>query len=499
MPLCYLAVRAFDANSEELARVVLRERNLMLLGNTLLLTGATLLVDALIAFPLAWLTTRTTMIGRRFFTVMAIVPLALPTYLMAYPILSIGGNYGSLGAALGLDLPRITGFWGALAALSFCTFPYLFLNLRTAMMSTDRSLEDVARSLGDSPVSVFLRVTLPMLRPAIYSSFLLIGLHVLSDFGAVSLMGFETFSYALYTQYVSAFDRTYAAWLALMLLAITVTMLIIEARLLYRLRFHRAHSGSGRPPRPLRLGRWTVPAYAFLTVVFALTVALPIGTIGYWASVGGAEVDGEKLWTALRGSVQVSVLTAVTATLLTLPIVYMSVRTPTRMLTRVLERTAYMGYAVPALAFALALIFFSLRLAPFLYQSLFLLVYAYTIRYLAEAVGPIRTALYQAKPSLEEASRSLGLSKFHSFLRVTFPLLRHGLIVSGAFVFLSVMKELPLTFLLSPIGYRTLAVDVWSFVDEAMFADAAPYALAILVSSCLFMTVLLVKERRIAL
>ncbi len=138
---------------------------------------------------------------------------------------------------------------------------------------------------------------------------------------------------------------------------------------------------------------------------------------------------------------------------------------------------------------------FSLGAVPFAYQTLALLVTAYALHFMAEAVGPVRSALYQAPPHLEEAARSLGRSPLGAFVSVTFPLVRRGLLVSMAFVFLSAMKELPLTFLLAPIGFETLALNTWSYAEEAMFGQAAPYALTIMFVSALFVGVLLLREQ----
>jgi iron(III) transport system permease protein len=159
-----------------------------------------------------------------------------------------------------------------------------------------------------------------------------------------------------------------------------------------------------------------------------------------------------------------------------------------------LERVAYFGYATPPLALALAFVFFSLNSAPFLYQTLSLLIIAYSLHFVAEAMGPVRSALYQTPPRLEEAARSLGFPPFQAFMKSTFPLLRTGIFSGATLVFLSCMKELPITFLLSPIGFRTLALNVWSYSNEAMFAEAAPFALTILVFSSVFVGILFSRE-----
>lgn len=495
LPLTYLLIRAFEADWETVSTVVFRQRNLMLLGNTLLLCGAVLTIVTLLALPIAWLTTRTNLPGRRAFTLLAVMPLAVPAYVMAYTLLGLGGPYGTTAQLLGFELPMVRGFWGATLALSLYNLPYMFLNLRVAMQRLDPALEEAARSLGLPSWRVFIGVVMPQLRPAFLAGALLVLLHVIGDFGAVSLMRYESFSYALFMQYEAGADRVYAAWLALMLIGLTGGLLVLELRFLRGFRLDPAGITTPRPTRLVRLGWWKLPAYLLLGAVALVGLIVPLATIFFWLArhpggVGGAM--GSDWTSSLADSVSASLPAALLAALLALPIAYMARRYGSP-LSRGIEQSAYLGYATPALAFALGLVFFSLRVAPWLYQTLFLLVYAYALHFLAEAVGPIRSALYVATPRLEEASRSLGWGRVQTFFRVTLPLLRSGLVVSVALVFLSAMKELPLTFILSPLGFETLAMNLWSLTNEAMFAAAAPYALTILVFSGLFVGLLLLR------
>lgn len=489
VPLVYLVLRAFEADLTQVSDLVLRLRTLRLLGNTLALTVGVLVAGTVLAFPLAWLTTRTDLRAKSLFTLVGVLPLSVPGYVMAYVLLAATGAYGTLTQTFGLIIPRISGYTGALIALSLYTFPYLFLNLRAALGGLDPALEESAQSLGYTPRQVLFRVILPQLRPAFYAGALLVALHVLGDFGVVSLMRFETFSYALYLQYNASYDRIYAAWLALMLLALTASVLFLEARLLRGLLLHRTGTGARRASRALPLGPWRVPAYSFVGLLALVAIGIPVLTVAFWSAKAAASqwADlGEALWHSVSASAPAALLAAALA----LPLTYMSIRR-TSPVTRGLERIAYLGYATPPLAFALALIFFTLKTAPVLYQTMALLVIAYTLHFLAEAIGPVRTALYQAPPRLEETARALGRSPLRAFFAATFPLLRKGLLVSVGFVFLSAMKELPLTFLLSPIGFETLALNVWGFTSEALFGQAAPFALAIILFSTGFVGLLL--------
>ncbi len=489
VPIGYLAVRAFDADAATLRELVLRRRNFELLANTLALASVVIAVSTLVALPLAWLTTRSDLRGRFLVTLLSILPLAIPGYVVGYALLGMGAPHGPLASIFGVAGPRLSGFVGAAAALVIYNFPLVYLHLRTAFASMDPSLTEAARSLGLARRRVFMRVTLPQLVPAYLSSVLLVLLYVLGDFGVVSLMRFETFSYALYMQYIASLDRTYAAWLALMLLAITTTLVVAEFRLLRDLALERTGLGTLPKSRPRRLGAWTWPAYGFVLVVALASVALPVWSIVYWMGQRGAWTDAGELARSFAGSISVSAPAALLATLLAVPLAYLS-RRYSSATTHVLERSAYIGYATPALAFALGWVVVVLRTAPWIYQTAALLIFAYTVHFLAQAIGPVRAGLHVATPRIEEAARSLGLGPVATFRRVTLPILRPGLMAAAILVFLSCLKELPLTIILAPLDFETLALNMYAFTNEAMFAQAAPYALAIVLLSALLTSIL---------
>ena len=495
IPLVYLLTKAFSAEATALVDIVFRWRNARLFLNTVLLTAGVLVLDLLIATPAAWLTSRVNLKGKRSFTVLCTLPLAIPGYVMAYALLALGGNTGIVAQLFGTSIPRLSGYWGALLALSAYTSPYLFLNLRTALLGLDPSLEESARSLGYRYHETFFRVILPQLRPAFYASGLLISLHVLGDFGVVSLMRYETFSYALYTEYTLSFEHIYAAWLALMLLAFTGCLLYLEAKLLNKVAFHRAGRGTSRQSSQVQLGAWYNPAYIYLSLLAFVTVVIPTGAVLLWMFRGFNTSALESLLEALVGSLSIAIPAGILCALLAVPFAYIDVRYPSQA-SKALARVAYIVYAIPPLAFALSLIFFVLNTVSFIYKTLPVLIYACTLHFLAEAIGPVRSSLYQASPNLEEAARSLGYPRLQAFFKTLFPILMRGMLTATALVFLATMKELPLTFLLSPAGYETLALNVWSYTTEAMFAEAAPYALAILLFSGVFVGVLIRQEEQ---
>ena len=494
LPLVYLMVRAFQADWETAQRLIFRARNWELLMNTLRLMFGVAALSTLLAVPMAWLVVKSNLPGRRWITLLNVMPLAVPGYVMAYALLSVGGFHGVAAQWLDIRLPRVQGYWGALLALSLYTYPYLFLNARAALFGLDANLEESAASLGYSRWQTFWQVTLPHLLPALLAGWLVILLYTLGDFGAIALMRYEVFSYAIYTQYAGASDRIYAAWLSLMLLAIALMFVAMEAVVVHRKKYARTGSGAGRLSKPVRLGWWALPAWGYIILVAAAALGLPVTILSYWLLLSPPDISffTDVPMTFLR-SASAALPAAVIAGLLAVPVAYLSVRYPSRLAAAV-ERAAYIGYSIPPLTLGLAMVFFSLHTAYFLYQTLPLLILAWVMATLALAMGPIRSSLLQARPTLEESAQALGHGPVSVFFRVVLPRLRRGLITGMVLVFVFLMKELPITFLLAPTGYNTLAVTVFSRSSEGMYPEAAPFAAAIVVFSSLTVALMLSNE-----
>lgn len=495
IPLVYLVLRAGQADFDQALALILRPRNLDLLRNTLLLTGGVLLVGSFLALPMAWLVTRARLPWPRLWTTLAIVPLAIPGYVMAYALLSIGGHYGFMNRVFGISMANIQGYWGAVWALALYTYPYLFLNVRAALMGLDSSLEESAQSLGYGRWRIARSIILPQLLPALMAGYLVVGLYVLGDFGAVALMRYEAFSYAIYNQYSGAFDRIYAAWLSLMLLALALSFVLLDVALVRKRRLASVGSGSGRRHAALPLGPWKIPAYAYMAFVLLASIGLPAMMLGYWLlqAVPDAAVWGRVLTTFVNSS-SAALPAAVLAAGLSIPVCYLSVRYPSR-LTALIERSTYIGYSLPPLTLALAMVFFALQTAYVFYQTLGLLIIAWVMATMVLAMGPIRSAILQVRPNLEEAARSLGYRRWGVFRYILFPRLNRGVLAGVVLVFLFCMKELPITFLLAPTGFSTLAVSVFTRTVEGQMAEAAPFAIAIMVFSGISVGMILRQER----
>lgn len=495
LPAAYLLVRAFGADAETLAAVVFRERNLHLLGNTLKLVGTVLVVDTLVALPLAWLVTRSDLKGKRVVSFLMALPLAVPGYVMAYALMGLTGYYGFAKHWFGLSLPPINGLVGASLALSLYTFSYLFLNLRAAFLGMDPALEETALTLGQSRWTIFRQIVLPQLWPSLVAGWMVVALYVIGDFGAIALMRYEVFSYAIYTQYSGALDRTYAAWLSLMLLGLAGTIIAAQGLVARNRRLARVGLGTARLPRPMALGGWTAPAWGLIGLVALASSGLPLLVLSHWMRLGLPDMNWLRLGETALATFATAAPAAAFTVALTLPIVLLRLRYP-GWLAAAADRLAYLGYATPSLALALALAFFSLQVIPALYQSMALLIFAYVLSSLALAFGPLRTALLQLGTGPEQAARTLGTGGAAAFLRVTLPRLRAPIVAAWLLVFIMIVKELPITYLLAPTGYGTLATNVFGRTTEGMLQEAAPYALSIVLFSALFVGLMLKYEGR---
>jgi iron(III) transport system permease protein len=495
VPVVYLVVQAAELPGERIVDLLLAPETLRLTARTLLLAGSVTGASLLLGVPLAWLTVRSDLPARRFFAVTTALPLVIPTYVGGYALVAALAPGGLVQDWFAVRPPSPYGFWGAFVALTLFTFPYVLLTVQAGLRGLDPSLEDASRSLGHGPLATFWRVTLPQLRPSAAAGGLLVTLYVLSDFGAVSMLRYSTFTRAIYLQYRAAFDRAPAAVLGLLLVALTVVFLVLEARVA-RDRGGQFGVRGARAAARIPLGRWRWPSVALCSSVVLAGLVLPMSVIVFWLSRGLAAGEtlqlalgaaGRTLWAALLGA-----LAAVAAAL---PVAIWAARSRSRT-ARIVERASFTGYALPGIVVALALVFVGIRAVPSLYQTLAMLVFAYVVLFLPQAVGSIRSSLVQVAPSIEDAARTLGSSRLATLRRVTLPLARRGALAGGALVFLTAMKELPATLLLAPTGYDTLAVRVWSATTEAFFTRAAGPALLLILLGSLPLAVTMIRERR---
>lgn len=495
-PIAYLAWRALAADGA-LTEMLSRPRTWDIIRRSLVLAFSVTFLSMIISLPLAWALERTNLPFKRLWTVLTTVPLVIPSYVGGFVAIAALGPRGLLQQwlePLGVErLPEIYGFTGALITLTLLRYPFMLLPLRAALSNMDPSLEESSKSLGKGTMQTFLKVTLPQLRPALAGGCLLTAITALADFGAVSLLRYETFTWAIYLQYQSLIDRSGAASLSLVLIVIALALLTMEWLTGKKAAEYSSVRG-GRPPlAPVKPGRWLLPIMLLLTVLALAGIVMPVSVLAMWL-IGGL-MAGEvlpSLYVPLINSLYVSAAGAIVTLAAAFPVVYLAVRRPS-FLTSFLMRVSYFGFALPGIAVALALVFFGIRFLTPIYQTTAMLVAAYVILFLPVAIGPIRGVLVQLNPRLGEAASGLGSPPLRTMLRITMPLSRPGIAAGGMLTFLVAMRELPATLILSPIGFSTLATSIWSASSEAFFARAAMYSLALIAISSVPMAIVMLK------
>ncbi len=470
LPLGYLAVRTVEAGPARIADELFSARVGVLAVRSIGLATVVTLACVVLGVAAAYLTTRTDLPAPRAFAVLAALPLAVPTYIAAFTWVSAVDTFA--------------GFWASALVLTLCSYPYVFLPVAGALRRTDPAQEDVARSLGHRPWRIFRTVTVPQLRPAVAGGALLVALYVLSDFGAVAILGTDTFTRAIFTAFDLGFDRTGALVLSTVLVALTTVLLAGEWLTRRRgARYAAVGAGARRPHPPARLGAGRWIAVLGLLGVAALALGVPAVSLAR-RLVAGVSRPGTlpEIAVAAGNSLTVAATGAALTILLALPIGLLAARAPGLPASGV-ERLSYLTHALPGVVIGLSLVFFGVNVAFPLYQTRWLLALGYAALFLPLAVAAVSAAAAQAPPVLEEVARSLGRTPARVLTSVTLPLAAPGIAAGAALVFLTCMKELPATLLLRPTGMDTLATELWTHTGVAAYAAAAPYAALLVVLS----------------
>ena len=479
-------------------RGVLPGGRLLQLGfNTVLLVVAVVGGSTVVGLATAWLTSRSDIPGRRIWATLTVLPLVVPSYVGALALLAATGRRGMVSemiAPLGLGpLPIPRGFGGAALALILFTYPYIHLTLVPALRSLDPSLDEVARGLGAGRRRRFWTVTLPQIAPALRNGALLVALYTMADFGAVSLLRYDTFTRAIFLQYAGRLDRRPATVLATILMLMAIAVVWAERK--SRRRMEIAGGRLVRPQPRVTLGPWArAGGQIFLGVVCLFSIVLPVAILLRWW-IRGSLAGGEAVavWGELGASLGVSALAAVLIVIVAVPLAVLTVRYRSRV-GEVAETAAWTVYALPHITVGLAVLLTGVSLVLPLYQTLPLLLFAYLMMFLPQALGPAQVALRRVSPSLEEASRSLGRPPFATAMKVTVPLIGKGLLAGAGLVFLTTMKELPATLLLRPTGFETLAVRIWSTTSEGFYTRASFAALVLVAVSAIPLHFLIIRD-----
>ncbi len=492
--LLVMAFAGFDARTlVHLARTVLSEAS----TTSLLLTTGTLAGTAAIGVGCAWAIERHRFPGRAVIAWLLVLPLAMPTYVIAYAytdLLQFSGPVQRwLRGAWGFTgrLPDVRSLPAAIVLFSFVLYPYVYLITRTALRDVSLSTIESARLLGLPARRIFGRVVLPIVVPAVVAGSMLVMMETLADVGATYYFGLLTFSAGIYRAWYALGDRGAALMLAVVLLAVVAVTFVVEHRARHRV--ERTTSRIHRPWPPQTVGGWRgVLLAAVLLLPVAVGFLIPTASLlSLLAAETELTTNLSRFWRWTGNSLTLGVAGATTVLLLSIGFVLarrFAARRARRRLDLVTAGLRF-GYAIPGAVVALAILWpvasvdraisDAIGLPRLVSGSLAALVYAYALRFFAVAHGGLETAMLRLPPSLDSAARSLGATRFGVFRRVHLPLIARPALVAWTLVLIDVVKELPATLMLRPFNFDTLAVIAQQLAQDERLGEAALPSLAI--------------------
>ncbi|WP_346830724.1 iron ABC transporter permease [Pseudomonas abietaniphila] len=485
LPLGFVIYIAIQSGWDSIVQLVFRPRVAELLLHTLMLVLITLPLCIALSLAVAWLTERSDLPGRRLWSLLATAPIAVPAFVHSYAWVSL--------------VPSLHGLPGAVLVSVLAYFPFLYLPIAATLRRLDPAIEDVGQSLGLKPLAVFLRIVLPQLRLAICGGSLLIGLHLLAEYGLFAMIRFDTFTTAIFDQFQSSFNGPAANMLAGVLALLCLLLLTLESAARGNARYARVGSGSARQPQLWPLSKTATVLCLLLPISLSLlALGVPLITLASWLIAGGSEVwQQDGLLDAVQQTLMLASVGAVLITAAAFPIAWLSIRAPSRF-NRLMESCNYITSSLPGIVVALALVTITIKVARPIYQTVITVLLAYLLMFLPRALVSLRAGIAQAPVELENMARSLGRTPTQALWLITLRLAAPGAAAGAALVFLAITNELTATLLLSPSGTRTLATGFWAMTSEIDYAAAAPYALIMVLLSLPLTALLYHQSKRTA-
>ena len=490
-PLAYLVWGTFDLESS--LWTTLADRSALIpLRNSLVIAIAVSVTCGVLGGSLAWITTRTDTPGHRIWRSILPLPLVIPSFVGATALLAAFGRGGLVPA-----IPRLNGFVGAFIVLTLLSYPYVYLPTAARLRHTIPQLEEAARVLDGSFWRTARYVVFPQVRATVTAGMLLVFLYVLSDFGAVSLMRYDTVTRAIFSSRLS--DRSTSLTLGLLLAVLALVVAGAERSISspndsITTRAHQVRYS---------LGKWR---WASLSIVIGTLTAgfvAPVGVFVTWVIRGSTTIgigysgwgdDLSFLGRPIVNSMLAGVSAAVVAAIVVLPVAYVSARR--RGWVAGFSSAAVSSvFALPGLVVALALVFWAIRI-PGVYQTFPLLILAYVLHFGTQSMATTRASVAAVSPSLNEAAHTLGAGRAKRFATIELPLITPGLVAGAGLVMLSTLKELPATLLLAPIGFQTLATKIWGAAEDGFYAEVGITSLVLIAMSWALTWVLVLRETK---
>lgn len=503
IPMAVIAVRVFDPAGEtwaHLADTVLAD---YMAHSAMLVAGVGVLALAL-GVSTAWLVAACEFPGRRIFEWALILPLSVPAYIAAYTYAGMLDVTGPVQRVVRSVVPGmsdafihvdIMGIGAVTAIFALVLYPYVYLITRMSFERQSRTALEASQMLGRGPTATFFRVALPLARPAIAAGLTLVLLEVLNDYGAVQYFGVTTFTTGIFRSWLSLGDLDAAVRLSAFLMLFVLVLLGLERAQRGRARYDDS-SESYRPIHrfPLHGGR-AAAAFAVCALPVLLGFLIPSAQLGYWAARTASRVVDASFLRLVANSFGLAAAAAALCVVVALALAY-AVRVARAAWVRALSRVAVLGYSIPGAVIAVGVLIpfawvdhtiddvaragFGLSTGLLLSGTLVALVFAYTVRFMAVALTPVESGFERICGNLDDAARSLGAAPTCALRRVVLPLLRGTLLAAVILVFVDVLKELPLTLILRPFNFDTLATTAFQLAGDEQIAESANAALVII-------------------
>ena len=486
-----------------------------LLLNTAMLAVGVLSMTLILGVSLAWLTGVCDFPGRKIFSWALLLPIAMPTYVLAFVTLGIMDFSGPVQSFLRVWLPasqdwfpNVRSAGGIIIVMSLALYPYVYLLARSAFQTQGKRAIEAAQSLGWSRTSSFFKVALPMARPWIAGGLLLVLMEALADFGAVSIFNFDTFTTAIYKAWFGFFSLPAAAQLSSILVIIIFVVIAVEQKTRKKMQFSQSGRSGGQLDR-IKLQGWQKWAAAF----FALTVLLiafviPIAQLLIWSTEIYIEEFNYRFLGFLWRSLFFALLATASVVFSSILLAYAN-RQHKDKLSRFCVSISTLGYALPGTVLAVGIVIaitaldrqlaniastlFGVEKGMLLQGTIFTVLAAYLVRFMAVGYNSVNSAMHRITRNLDEASISLGVRGFSLLRKVHIPILRSGLLTAAMLVFVDVMKEMPITLMTRPFGWDTLAVKIFELTSEGEWERAALPAVALVLGG-LIPVIILTKQ-----
>lgn len=503
MPLILVLARVFLPGTDAWSHIV---NNLLFeySANSIILCGLTGALALLFGVTTAWLISRYEFPGKKWLEWALILPLALPSYIVAYSyagILSFTGPiFSTIREVGGMEMAKMLYFdsmtIGTLAVtLALVLFPYVYLSAKSAFQLQSASIFEAAASLSSNPFKIFFKIALPLARPAIAGGLFLVLMEVLNDYGAVKYFGINTFTTGIFRAWFSMGDLEAAIKLSAVLMLVVGGLFLAEKRM-QKARFASSTGLKRASAIPIRgSNKWWVFLACFLPFAFGFIIPF-LKILSDAVATWGKIIDSRFVATVLN-SIGLSIAAAVLIVALSLLFIYSS-RINHSAAGKAVKRVVSLGYALPGAVIAVGVMVVASGVESFLGGAASLfgtkiteliitgsiggLIYAYLIRFMAVSVHPLEGNFEQQCANLDEASRSLGKSHLYTLFRVNIPVLKPAILSALLLVFVDVMKELPLTLILRPFNFDTLATTAFEYANDEMLRESAPASLLIVLS-----------------